>query len=392
MANEQQDILQILGNLIRGVAENNPISQFANRGIRSFVDAGQAIGRTVDASAKVLSARPGVEGEGKRIVDELLSNQPKETKKVTGAEAIIEEPEEILGLNAEAVKAVQDKNRKLNATEAVEQLGPEKAMQAAVKLDSNITDKGESSVSQEGGSINQMELLKKAGVNVGLLSKLFGRDLLPGNTASQLGNIGSAQTVLGQEPIQEKDILEQTGKFAIERQKIEIKQDDAFIKAIREPISAETVKALNQTEFALTALNDITELLGITTDPETGFVDITNKSLLRNANFLNKQRQTLKRARDIFINKSLRRDSGAVISKDEEVAFRKTFGFEIGMKAFLQNPEVIAKAIIDSQNQLTRDRNRLAPNDSKRQEFQSLIDQGFSERQIVAEFRRRGEI
>lgn len=67
-------------------------------------------------------------------------------------------------------------------------------------------------------------------------------------------------------------------------------------------------------------------------------------------------------------------------------------GFDIGLKAFFQNPEVIAKSIVESQSQLLSDRSRLSPNEETRSLVQELRGQGFKDPEIYRALQARGII
>ena len=200
------------------------------------------------------------------------------------------------------------------------------------------------------------------------------------------------QTVTGTEPIQPYQQLQQDTELAKNRATLEkdaLTRRDAYFKSINEPLSS--AKDLSLTESALTGIDDITNLLGIKSDAQ-GNVTIANEKLLRSNNWLSKNRQQLERARNLYINKTLRRDSGAAIGKKEENDFKNIVGFDIGMKAFMQNPKVIAKAVLESKDQLTRDRNRLSPNEKQRGLVTGLRDRGFKDAEIYEYLQRTGEV
>lgn len=167
----------------------------------------------------------------------------------------------------------------------------------------------------------------------------------------------------------------------------ETKYRDEMFKKLLDPVG--NSKELSYVESALTGLDNVMNILGISTD-EAGNVVIANQGLLKNPNFLSKNRQALKRSREVYINKALRRDSGAVIGKEEEKIFNQTFGFDIGMGSFMKNPEVIAKSLIESQDQLKRDRQNLSPNSEAREFMQFLQRKGMPSSQIKQEMAREG--
>lgn len=184
----------------------------------------------------------------------------------------------------------------------------------------------------------------------------------------------------------------ETAKQDVEVKEAEQKRMNEFFDPILRPeaMTSEASKTLSQIESALTGIDNINKLLDISVD--NGKVSIGNKKLLTSKNFVNKNRQALIRARDVFINKALRRDTGAAIGKEEEAQFRRTFGFDVGVGSFLKNPEVIAQSLVESQEQLIRDRNRFLPNEQRNREVKSLLKQGFTKKQIFEELEKRGEI
>ena len=217
-----------------------------------------------------------------------------------------------------------------------------------------------------------------------------------GTGKSDLQTLGDIQTLSGQEPLQDSDAQKSKLK-AIETAKtadatLFNKRRDELFKSIESPMSSEAAKSLSQIESSLTALDNINSILGVTMDEKTGEVRIKNAQQLKNPNFLNKNRQALKRARDVFINKSLRRDSGAAISKDEEKSFKRIYGFDVGMSSYLKNPEVIAKSLVESQQQLSRDRLRLSPNEEMKSLDRHLKEQGFSKDQRADFYKRSGRL
>lgn len=197
---------------------------------------------------------------------------------------------------------------------------------------------------------------------------------------------------MGKEPIQPYEQLQQDtelaktayttrASFAKEQRDI---QSKAFEK-LNDPLSS--AKDLSLVESALTGIDDITNLLKISSD-ENGNITVGNAGLLKDMNFLNKNRQQLQRARDLYINKTLRRDSGAAIGKKEEDDFKKIIGFDIGMKSFMQNPKVIAKAMLESRDQLKKDRANLDPNSESRKFKQFLEAKGLTpaqQKQVMGE-------
>jgi hypothetical protein len=203
---------------------------------------------------------------------------------------------------------------------------------------------------------------------IGAIAPVFG----PGASVSEnvekagkmMDNQLKLQKLQGNEPLQAGEREKEMLQAQIASNKLNLERRDKFFEGINQPLT--TTKELSFVESALTGIDNVSNLLGITQDPKTGVVSVTNKDLLRSKNFLSKNRQQLKRARDAFINKSLRRDTGATIGEKEEKEFQKTFGFDIGINAFMQNPDVIAKSLIESKDQLMRDRGRLSPNEETR--------------------------
>jgi len=217
---------------------------------------------------------------------------------------------------------------------------------------------------------------------------------MPGGFMNGWGTqrIKDQQEIMGKQPIQPTNQLTQDVELA--KNKATLAKDektrmDAYFKNINEPLSS--AKDLSLVESALTGIDDITKLLGVQSDAN-GNVTLTNEKLLRNPNFLSKNRQQLQRARDLYINKTLRRDSGAAIGKKEENDFKNIVGFEIGMKSFMQNPKVIAKAMLESKDQLIRDRGRLSPNEKQRSLVTGLRAKGFKDPEIYAYLQRSGEV
>jgi hypothetical protein len=185
-----------------------------------------------------------------------------------------------------------------------------------------------------------------------------------------------------------KEQIKTMGTFATK----DLERRDKFFGSLSEPASGETVKQVSLIEKGLTGIDNMSQLLGISMDNNTGKVSINNADLFRNKNFLDKNRQSLQRARDVYINSILRRDSGAAIGKEELKNFEKIMGFDIGMKAYLQNPEVIAKSIMESKLQLQRDRGRLIPNEETRQLTNAWTQAGFSKEEQWDELKRLGRV
>lgn len=208
------------------------------------------------------------------------------------------------------------------------------------------------------------------------------------NAESLAGGQARAQALATNEiPISLADRQKLQIQYAGEAQKKDTERMDNFFKEINQPLS--TQKDLSFVEGALTGVDDITNLLGISMD-DKGTVSIKNEGLLKDPNPFGAKRQELKRARDVFINKALRRDTGATIGKEEEKQFKDTFGFDIGMGAFKQNPKVVAKSILQVKNQLLRDRANLSPNQKIRDIVGTLRSEGFKDKDIYAKLKDRG--
>lgn len=156
-----------------------------------------------------------------------------------------------------------------------------------------------------------------------------------------------------------------------------------------EPVAG--AKELSQVEGAITALDDITNILGISVD-KTGTAKIKNRKLLGDPVWVRKNRPGLLRARDLFINKTLRRDSGATITPADEKAAARSIGFNVGASAFLQNPDLIAKSIVSSREQLLRDRTNLSPNSTTRLFVQEAKAQGATDAQIKQYLAQKGDL
>ena len=217
----------------------------------------------------------------------------------------------------------------------------------------------------------------------------------------QLENQVLQQELSGKKPLQagEREKLDIEAGKGIKKLELEQKQavtkrmDEFFDPILRkEPQSPELNKTLSQIELSINALDNITNLLQIDFNEATGEINMKNKELLRSKDFRDKNRQSLIRARDMFINKTLRRDSGATVGEEEEKAFKRIAGFDIGIKSYFQNPDVIAQAIVESKQQSLRDRSRLLPNETRDREIKALLQQGHSKESIFGEFERRGEI
>ena len=221
---------------------------------------------------------------------------------------------------------------------------------------------------------------------------------MPGafNNSWGMNRIAAQQKIMGKEPIQPSEQLTQDTELAktaytsrASYAKEERDRQSKFFENINQPLSS--AKELSLVESALTGIDDITNILGVQAD-QNGKVTVKNAGLLKDMNFLKKNTQQLKRARDLYINKTLRRDSGAAIGKKEENDFKEIVGFEIGMKAFMQNPEVIAKSMLESKDQLVRDRNRLSPNEKQRSLVSGLRSRGFKDPEIYDYLSRNGEV
>lgn len=181
----------------------------------------------------------------------------------------------------------------------------------------------------------------------------------------------------------QKDLINSQSKILQDQIESIEKRSTELIDTIYKPQSPELNTKLSQIESALNAVDQIVTKLNIVVDENSGEINLGNKDLLNNKNFLNKNRQELIRLRDVYINKALRRDTGAAIGVEEEKQFKKTYGFDIGVKSYLQNPEVIAKSILEAQDQLSRDRRRLSPTDDLKVKFDAMVKDGHSPRDVA---------
>lgn len=219
-----------------------------------------------------------------------------------------------------------------------------------------------------------------------MLSKLLisgGAGLVAAGGGSPAPVLGMAQKRMEIAGESQKEL----NKLMVENEKERKNRQIKFFENLNQPLSS--AKDLSLTESALTGIGTVTNLLGVEADA-SGNVSIKNPSLLKDINWLKKNRQELMRARDLFINKTLRRDSGATITKDDEKAASKSLGFDIGWGSFMQNPSVIAKSLLESKDQLLRDRNRLSPDEETRQIYQKLKAANVSNDDIYAYLELKG--
>lgn len=264
------------------------------------------------------------------------------------------------------------------------------------------SDQAQSKNPTQDQSVNQMP-------QGNFIQKFF--DALPGGQERQLNrqstsadislknqeiNLGGKSNIELQKEKYKSDLESQKEqkKLEAEQQKERQSRMNSIFDPILspKPIDSTTANNLSFIENSLTALDNMNNILGINYDDKTGTISVKNKDKLKDPVWLSKNRQELIRARDIYINKSLRRDTGAAIGKDEEKAFRKTFGFDVGVKSWLKNPEIIAKSLVESQQQLMRDRSRLLPNEQRDNEIKMLLKQGFTKEDIFNEYEKRGEL
>jgi hypothetical protein len=215
---------------------------------------------------------------------------------------------------------------------------------------------------------------------------------------AELDLLAKAQKISGEEPLQagekqkaELEIKKETakGSATIEAKKMELreKRKDEFRKSINEPLSS--AKDLGLVESALTGIDNVTQLLDIGID-DNGVPTLKNKNLLKNKNFLNKNRQSLVQARDQYIAKSLRLESGAVIGEKELKTFKEQFGMDLGWGSFTKNPELIARIVLEQKDQLLATRGRMSPNERVRGAVQTLRGRGYTEEQIEDALERKG--
>lgn len=221
---------------------------------------------------------------------------------------------------------------------------------------------------------------------------------MPGAFMSGWGmdRIAKQQEILGMKPIQPTTQLEQAteltkagGQAVLDREKANTEMYNKAYDKLVEPLTS--AKELSQVESALTGIDNITSLLGIGKD-ENGNVSVANAGLLKDARWMSKNRQELLRARDLYINKVLRRDSGATITPQDEKIAGKSIGFNVGASAFLQNPNIVAKAIMENRDQLIRDRQNLSPNSATRKFIQDAKAAGASDAEIKAYLAKKGDL
>ena len=371
----------------------NPISLVSRL---LFGESFDPVGAGISAGQKgVKKAIGGREEQIRQVVGDLsqkgllgfLSGQGTATAQAApapspvGGDAKPEAPQ--MGPNLEAVNKIIETNRKQNATEAVQQLGPQGAIQAAQGLDAQQQQQQSQQQAQQfqqpqfqpatsafgtaralpGGDIQQS----------GFFGNLFGQstsDVLAQQQALNTITQGR-QKITGTEPIQPLERAKATTAGAKKAQEIQ----NEFFGQIEKPLS--TAKDVGLVERTITSLDDVNSLLGITLD-ESGEVQISNEGALGNVNIFNRNRQALKRSRDQFIRSALRLESGAAIGEKEEADFKDTFGFEIGFKAFGRNPEVIARSLLQLRQNFGTQRENLNPNSEARQFNSFLKSQGKS--------------
>jgi len=241
------------------------------------------------------------------------------------------------------------------------------------------------------------DLQKMAGVPLpkqGLLSGFGFVD--PVLRQGLLQNSQLLQEITGQTPLAkgEKEKIALEGLIDLEKQaaKTGIERQDKFWETYDKGLTSETNKQLSLLDTALTSADDIIDILGIGLD-DNGYVTVKNAGMLKDPNFFNKNRRALTKARDIFVNKLLRRDSGAAITPDEMKQASQMFGFQLGnIKALAQNAEVIGKVILQTKDQLTMDRNRLVPNLATKDLVFQLEQKGYTRSQIYTALTNRGMI
>lgn len=270
-----------------------------------------------------------------------------------------DEPEEIEpGPNEKIVQGIIDKNKKDQAKQALQQNSGEQVLEKAKKMD------------QQQGMSTLSKLLVSLGAG---LTTAGGGDA--SGILSLAGKRIDAQTAASKE---------RTAGAVKEQERTQKFQDDTF-KQLQTPLTS--AKDVGLVERTITSLTDVTSLLQISIGPD-GKVQIGNKSLLTNKNIFSRDRQALKRARDGFVRSALRLESGAAIGEKEEKDFQKTFGFQIGLTAFARNPEVIARSLLQLQQNFESQRANLNPNSKVRQMNQEMAARGVSpavRKQILAE-------
>lgn len=303
------------------------------------------------------------------------------------------QPQDPRSIGADIVRKVAEKRIKETATQALDSgIAPEKLLDAAMGSRQPIEQKPQMQPQQQ-IQPQQQQLNPVANLLRNILT-LGGAVQAPG------ADVRSAQADLLRQQSEQIRFAREEGLTAAEQQNlisgfekeqfklIQSRAND-FLKAKRTPLA--TGKDLSLVESSLNAIDNVIDILGISAD-EQGNVNIANKSLLSNKNFLNKNRQNLIRARNAYINKALRRDTGAAIGKDEEKQFRETYGFDVGLKAFFQNPDVIAKAILESKDQFIRDRQRLNPSGRINSIHDQLIARGYSPQEAAQAMAEEGLI
>ena len=225
-------------------------------------------------------------------------------------------------------------------------------------------------------------------------AKFFGL----GGTATDVAAVQALQEMTGTKPESEAEKGKRKSKkqegiirAAEKEQERYDKDKNEFFKVIDRPFSGESVKQLSMIETSLTNLDTIKGLLGVKSD-EQGNAVMENSELLKSQSWLSKHKQALQRARDTYVNKILRRDSGAVISLEDVKEAEKTIGFKLDLRSYFQNPEVIAKSLIESSDQLQRDRGRLAPKAETRNLVKQLEDMGYPRDDIFSLLDKKGRI
>lgn len=244
---------------------------------------------------------------------------------------------------------------------------------------------------QNKNNIDQMELLKRAGVKQGLLSRLTGMDLAPDMTQAQLQNIAGAQNVLGEEPLQQGELLKSRIQTEIDLFKDDEKAKSEFFKTIKRPeaMSADATKNLGFNERIVDSTQGIFDLVGV--KDESGKIVNLDMNKLRFSPKSSELRQKLEIARNNLVSAIVRKESGAAITEEDVKDAERRLGVKLGLDALGSNPQALIFALQTAQEEARKGAQRLAPNEELRDAYNQLKDK-FSDEVIYQGFKARGLI
>lgn len=244
---------------------------------------------------------------------------------------------------------------------------------------------------QSQNNIDQMELLKRAGVKPGLLSRLTGMDLAPNITQAQLQNIAGAQNVLGEEPLQQGELLKSRIQTEIDLFKDDQKAKSEFFKTMKRPeaMSADAAKNLGFNERIVESTQGIFDLIGV--KDESGKIVDLDMDKLRFSPKNSELRQKLEIARNNLVSAIVRKESGAAITEEDVKDTENKLGIKLGLDALGSNPQALIFALQTAQEEARKGAQRLAPNEQLRDAYNQLQGQ-FSDEEIYQGFKARGLI